>query len=155
MASDRPPRVRRCWPPPQVALHAVQSVNEESSQSVGHAWELHVAETEEASQYLPPNAGWSMTLRERVLWPPPQDTVHSSHSPQEAWAQSLGQECMLHSRVTWCGGHAAPPLAASWATVRERVWLPDPQDAVQLDHAPKAVMRQSSAHGSLAQTCSW
>ena len=57
VASDTPPRVRRCLPPPHEALHWVHEVNAESTQSVGHGCALHVVEILAASQYLPPNVG--------------------------------------------------------------------------------------------------
>lgn len=57
-----------------------------------------------SGQWSPPNWGSSFTMRVRIVWPLPQDLLHSDHSLHSDITQSMAEETELErllQRVLW------------------------------------------------------
>jgi hypothetical protein len=140
-------RWRICSPPPQVAVHGVQSPKEDATQSTGQFDVLHTWVSSICKHCLPPKAGYVSTLRERVRSPVPHVREHAPQSPNVSIAQSTGQFSMWHPCVSCMSGHTA-----FWNSGRRlivRVCEPPPHVLVHVLHAEAAVMAQS--HASVLQ----
>merc|ERR1719191_2043992 len=107
---------------------------------MGHSLSLHSSEASRASsQALPPCCALTATLRERLRVPFPQVVLQALHALQALSSQWTGHSFSLHPSVaSRAPSHALPPCCAATVTLRERVFVPSPQvalQAVQLDQA--------------------
>ena len=84
-----------------------------------------------AGHAAPPLPAAVLTVRERVMTPPPHVTLHEPHCANAFITQSVGQACVLHSSTCSRLGQTAPPSEAAVITERERVRRPPPHDFVQ------------------------
>jgi hypothetical protein len=142
-------RVRVCIPPPQVLLHALNSLQSLTWQFTGiaHGWVLHARVSRRTGQAIPPFIGCCVTVRVRVCIPPPQVLLHALNSLQSLTWQSTGiaHGWVLHARVSLSGGQARPPLVGGWVTVRVRVCIPPPQALLHALHSLQPLTWQSLA----------
>ena len=75
-------------------LHVLQSPTMQSTLQL--ILVLHFFDSNLAAHDLPPHEGTILTLRSRVLVPPPQVAEQSVHALQVYSAQSFGQQLVLH-----------------------------------------------------------
>ena len=87
---------------------------------------LHDVELDKFGHASPPFAGDVVTVRVRVICPPPHDTEHEPQALHADTAQSIGQLPALHDVESVSDGQALPPLAGAVVTVRVRDLLPLP-----------------------------
>ena len=137
-------RERDCAPVPHDLVHVVQAPKVATWQSAGHACALHSRVSAECGQALPPKKG-IVVLRERFCMPRPHDFVQGDHASNVSTAQSMGQLCALHERVSAVCGQALPPTVGC-TCVRERDCAPVPHDLVHVVQAPKVATWQSTGH---------
>ena len=75
----------------------------------------------------------------------PQLWVHAVQAEKAETTQWPGHAPVLHARCSVRYGHAYPPKVAAVVTLRARLWVPEPHDLVQVDHAPNADTTQCPA----------
>ena len=81
-------RLRCCEPMPHELVHAVQVENDDTTQSVEHAWLLQERASSACGQALPPKVGCAMT-RLRFCEPVPHVLVHADQLLKVPWSQSM------------------------------------------------------------------
>ena len=84
-------RVCERTPPPHDLEQAVQAPQADTAQSIGQAWLLHDCSSVKDGQPLPPNAAATLTERDAVCTPPPQEREQVDHADHEPTTQSTGQ----------------------------------------------------------------
>ena len=79
-------RVRVLVPPPQTPHgdHGPQSL---TTQFIGHGCVLHVVVSDREGHAVPLYSGGIVTVRERLVYPPPQLAVHCDHAVQPLTSQ--------------------------------------------------------------------
>ena len=128
-------RVRDCEPPPHVLVQRVHTAHEPVTQLRAQTCALQARVSARCLHALPPKRG-CVQVRLRLCEPLPHDLVQVVHEPQRLTVPSVGQECLLHARVSAECGHALPPKRGS--TVRRvRLCEPEPHDLVHVVHRPK------------------
>mmetsp|Transcript_24543 Transcript_24543/g.58219 ORF Transcript_24543/g.58219 Transcript_24543/m.58219 type:complete len:290 (+) Transcript_24543:1320-2189(+) len=98
------------------------------------------------SHGLPPNFSSAIFPRVRFFMPPQQVTLQPFHGAQSPHTQSTGQFCGLQPSFSpsMDSGQVLPSPSASTSTMRERVWRPEPQVAVQGDQTDQGDTSQST-----------
>jgi hypothetical protein len=122
-------RVRR--PPPHDAEHADHAAHSDNTQSRAHSCALHSFESLSGGQSL---AG-IVTLRERIVMPPPHDTEHGAHADHADTLHAHG--AFMHACDSCSAPHAAPPFDGGTAIARVRRCSPLPhscEHGLQFDH---------------------
>ena len=119
-----------------------------------HAPTLHAADSDVVGQACAtPVVGAEATARARKCDPPPQATEQSLQPLQSPTLQSLhviAEQKMLPDN----GRHGAPPACAISLTERQRLELPEEQEASQVAHRLQAVTAQSTGHVSITHALS-
>jgi len=105
----------RVWTPPP---HETEQADQAPACQLGHTCVLHDWERLSTSHCLPPNWGCVAMVRVEVCLPPPHRDVHVDQADQLDSSQSMGQGCVLQSKVTDSSGQAAPPKASATTTWR-------------------------------------
>ena len=82
-------RVFVFWPPPHVAEHSPKSPYSETWQAAGQSSVLHNTVSSRAGQYGPFD-GYTLTVRWRVLCPPPHVLLQAPHVPQSFTSHGVG-----------------------------------------------------------------
>lgn len=133
-------RVRR--PPPHDTVHADQAAHCESAQSRAHNCAPHSFESVSGGQSL----AVMVTLRDRIVVPPPHDTEHGAHDDH---CDTLhAHAALVHAFESLNAPHAAPPFAGGVTTARVRRCSPAPhscEHGLQVDHS---LSWQSSTHAA-------
>jgi hypothetical protein len=143
-------RVRR--PPPHDTEHADQAAHIESAQSRAHGCVPHAFESVSGGQSL----AAIVTLRDRVVVPPPHDTGHGVHVDHTDTPHAHAG--CVHACDSLSAPHAAPPFAGAATTARVRRCSPVPhccEHTLQLDHMlswQSLAHAAAAAHGSLSDS---
>ena len=87
---------------------------------------MHDVELDKLGHAAPPFAGDVVTVRVRVICPPPQETEQEPHELHADTTQSIGQLPALQDVESLSVGQALPPLAGCVIIVRVRDLLPLP-----------------------------
>ena len=125
-------RDRDCAPVPHEVVHVDHALKLDTTQCLTHGCALHANVSAVCGHGLPPKLLGCVTLRVRVLTPPPHDLEHVVLTPKLLTAQSTGQAWVLQARVSALWGHATPPCSTGCVTLRVRLWVPPPHDWVQV-----------------------
>lgn len=106
-------RVRACEPVSQFLSHSPHEDQLVTSQLTGQQPVLQSCASCRAPHGAPPQAAPPLvTVRVRVVRPPPHDFEHVLHSDQFEDTQAFGQQTVLQAFVSDKDGHASPPYAA-------------------------------------------
>ena len=110
---------------------------------------MQVCCSDKAGQLVPPMEGCTTTLRECVIVPPPQLSLHPVHAAHSEVTQSVGHGCVLQGVDSTIRAHPEPPADCGCCTLRERYLSPvAPHVTVQ---TPKEV-QVVTTHGT-GQVC--
>ena len=142
-------RDRLCKPLPHVFVHAVQELNGETSQWIGHGPKSQFVVSVSAPHATPPCAAAAVVARVRVRTPVAHDCEQSLHASQADCTQLKGQDMALQARVSDVDPQPLPPCANWRVMARERVWEPLSQDLVHEPYVPQLDTMQSTGHASL------
>jgi len=111
----------------------------ETSQLIGHAWELHACVSAKAGQIEPPYAGDVTTARRRVVEPPPHVAEQVDQLDHAPTSQLIGHAAVLQPCTIVNDGHGVfSGSVGCCVTVRVAVWLPPPhlaEHSENCDHA--------------------
>ena len=129
-------RVRRCLPPPHVALHAPHPDQRVSlhgtklpfgstcvSTAHGFCAQYALVVCTRCLHSRPPNAASVSTLRVRWRMPRPHVFEHTDHEPQGPRTQSMGQITPVRHFAYFLvsTGQVLPPFCAPWSLCRTRI----------------------------------
>ena len=134
-------------PSPQLLEHSPHSRHSFHWQSLGQHCSLHLSDLYDAPKHsLPPHTASWVTYRDDVMTPPPHVTSHWVNSLHGDQRQSLGQQPVLHCRVSSNGAsHSEPPQSASISWTRIRVLVPPSQEAL---HSPELFENKNKVKNS-------
>lgn len=104
---------------------------------------LQGCESAKAGHATPKFAGSTLTVRRRVLVPPPQVAVQDSQSDQPVTTQLTGQAPVLQTLVS-VDGHAVPPWSACCWIDTSLACVPPPQ---VFEHDPQSKYIDSQCTG--------
>mmetsp|Transcript_101632 Transcript_101632/g.322814 ORF Transcript_101632/g.322814 Transcript_101632/m.322814 type:complete len:325 (-) Transcript_101632:143-1117(-) len=133
-------------PPPHVTEHAGHAVHSPHWQSTTHScWMQGPCSTPIPSQSFPPYFASRAFPRLRACVPLPHAALHAPQDFHSSHLQSMGQESVLHSMVSFKGpAHAFPPPTASDLIRRVLVALPKPQVFEHSPHLPQGPHLQAT-----------
>ena len=142
-------RLRDCTAPPQLAVHAAQADQSDTSQSTGQGAVLQLRVSFRLGQLVPLCAAGVSMSRNLVCIPVPHTAVQVPHASHSVTAQCTGQGLVLQrstSRNT--SGHGSPRCMGCTVTRRSCRCVPwgphDELHSVQGDHS---LTSQSMGHG--------
>ena len=147
-------RVRVRSPSPHDTEQGLQLPHRETLQSTGQGAAPQLRWLNSTGHAKPPCCENEVTVRMRVLRPPPHVRLQADHAPQgETW-QWKGHGPSEQTFDSVSAGQEAPPRSISCSDSRTRLLVPvPPQVSEHAPHAPQPLTAQSTAQDFALHAC--